>query len=85
MFAIFVPWSYLFILCDGHSGALAAEIVCNRLPEIFSKNLNIYGENVNSAISSSFIEMDEELKECKSEGTTCNLIYIFSFHFIFFI
>ncbi len=66
-----------YVLSDGHNGALAAKVVVEKLPSIFSNNLKTE-DTVEEAIEKSFPEMDTELRTINIDdsGCTCNLIYL---------
>jgi len=81
----------IYVLCDGHSGNKAAEIVVKELPALFFKSLIIEKDKdskseikkeVNiceNAIYNSFIKMDEKLQfdlVDDSSGCCTNLIYL---------
>lgn len=66
----------VYVLCDGHCGDKVAEIVCNKLPDVFEACLREHNFNVEKAINESFRKMDEELEEYEEEGSTGCLIYI---------
>lgn len=68
----------LFCLYDGHGGSHSVTYVKDRLPEVFTKILKDFNNNVEKALIFTFQKMDDELKlfsESQNAGTTACVVF----------
>jgi serine/threonine protein phosphatase PrpC len=70
----------IFCLFDGHGGSEPVKYSRDNLPEILAKFLSDTKlNNIEKALNSSFLKLDEELKthlDCENSGSTACVIYI---------
>lgn len=72
------PSKHLFAIFDGHGGDKSAKICFSLFPEIFSRFLKEYPQNIEMALKKSFSKIDSETKKqkCETVGNTATVVYI---------